>query len=106
MRPGHLRLTSPPLLRALMDRWDFSIADVAVVADTHRSAISHLLDGRGLGLRADRARRVAAALRVDLETLFVEPDASVPHGVTWGKGRQRPAEVQRLLAERGAQPTA
>jgi len=86
-----------------MDRWDYSMADVAVVADTHRSAISHLLEGRGVGLRADRAARVAAALRVDLETLFVERDAPVPQGVTPGKERRRPAEVERLLAERAAE---
>lgn len=104
MRAGHLRLTSPVLLRALMDRWDFSLADVAVVAGTHRSAISHLLNGRAVGLRADRARRVASALRVDLPTLFVEPGTPVARGVTWGKDRARPAEVERILAERDAPP--
>ena len=105
MRPGHLRLTSPPLLRALMDRWDYSIADVAVVAGTHRATVSHLLSGRELGLRADRARQVAGALRVDLETLFVEPDVPVPLGVTALWVRRRPPQVLRLLAERAEHPT-
>lgn len=104
VRRGSLRLTSPELLRALMNRWDYSLADVATVAGTHRSAIDHLLHGRSSGLREDCAVRVAAALRVDLETLFVDPTQSVPSSVTWGRGRPRPPEVRRMPDEQAAQP--
>lgn len=89
-----------------MNRWDYSLADVAVVAGTHRSAIDHLLHGRSYGLREDRAVRVAAALRVSLETLFVDPTVSVPSSVTWGRGRTRPPEVRRLMDEPAVRPPA
>lgn len=98
VRPGdYLRLTCPALLRALMDRWAYSLADVAVIAGTHRSAISHLVAGRAHALRAGSARRIARALRVELDTLFVAKGTPVPDGVTWGAHRARPPEVARIL---------
>jgi len=72
-----------------MGRYGYSLADLAVVADTHRSAISHLVEGRGAGLRADRAARVAAALHVDLSVLFIPPNEDLPV-VRQDHGRTRP----------------
>lgn len=75
------------------------LADLAVIASPHRSAISHLTQGRGRGLRAER---VADALRVPLEVLFVDPSEPVTDGGK-GRNRARPPDVEKALARKRAQ---
>lgn len=90
MQRGARRLTSPALLRALMDRYGYSLASLAEIAGVHRSFISHLVDGRSPGTTPERADLTAAALHVDVAVLFLAPGEELPPRPRSGAGPPRP----------------
>lgn len=61
-----------------MDRYGYSLADLAEIAGVHRSFISHLVDGRSPGTTPERAELIAAALHVEVAVLFLAPGEELP----------------------------
>ena len=76
-----MRLQSPDLLRSLMEdeRRNFSMSRLARYAGCSKSFISHLTSGRKKTCTPDLAERIAEALDVPVELLFV-PSASADGG--------------------------
>ena len=66
-----MRLTSPDMLRATMKRRSFSMARLARYAGCSKSMIGHLASGHKKTCTAALAERIAEALDVDTELLFV-----------------------------------
>lgn len=73
-----MRLASPALLREVMSRRGYSLADVASVVGCHRSAVSHLRSGRMTSLRTDRAVVLAELLRVPTDLLWLAEEEETP----------------------------
>lgn len=78
-----MRLQSPDLLRSLMEdeRRNFSMARLARYAGCSKSFISHLTSGRKKTCTPELAERIAEALSVPVELLFV-PSSSADSGQT------------------------
>jgi len=74
-----MRLTSGETLRALMNQYDYSNADVANFAGVGRSFISALVNGRRTSCTPQVAESIARCLRVPLEVLFT-PKGSADSG--------------------------
>lgn len=70
-----MRLSSPEMLRATMKRRDFSMARLARYAGCSKSMIGHLASGHKKTCTVALAERIAEALDVETELLFV-PSAS------------------------------
>lgn len=66
-----MKLRSRSVLRALMDQNGLSLTDVAKAAQCTRGFISHLTSGRRHSCSTDVALRIAGALSVPLNVLFV-----------------------------------
>jgi transcriptional regulator with XRE-family HTH domain len=66
-----MRLTSPEMLRATMDRRNFSMARLARYAGCSKSMIGHLCSGHKKTCTPSLATRIAEALDVPAELLFV-----------------------------------
>lgn len=66
-----MRLTSAETLRALMNQRGMSLGRLARYAGCSKSFISHLLSGRRRTCTPQLADRIAEALEVPLELLFV-----------------------------------
>lgn len=66
-----MRLTSPEMLRATMDRRNFSMARLARYAGCSKSMIGHLCSGHKTTCTPSLAIRIAEALDVPTELLFV-----------------------------------
>lgn len=74
-----MRLTSPDTLRALMAQRKLSYETLARYAGCSKSFISHLTSGRKNTCTPPLAERIAEALQVPLEIIFV-PSASAVGG--------------------------
>lgn len=74
-----MRLTSPATLRALMGQRGFSNSRTARYSGCSPSFIAHLLVGRKTTCTPALAQRIAEALDVPLDILFV-PTVSTPRG--------------------------
>lgn len=70
-----MRLQSPDTLRALMAQRNFSMERLARYSGCSKSFISHLTSGRKTTCTDGLGERIAEALEVPLEILFV-PSAS------------------------------
>lgn len=66
-----MRLASAATLRALMEQRDMSLGRLARYAGCSKGFISHLLSGRRNTCTPGLAERIAEALEVPLELLFV-----------------------------------
>lgn len=66
-----MKLQSPDILKALMQRREFSLSRLARYAGCNKSFISHLTSGRKTTCTPELAHRIAEALEVPLELLFV-----------------------------------
>lgn len=66
-----MRLQSPDTLRALMAQREFSMERLGRYAGCSKSFISHLTSGRKSTCTPELAQRIAEALAVPLEILFV-----------------------------------
>jgi len=66
-----MRLTSPDTLRALMKQRGYSMARLARYGGCSKGFISHLCSGRKPTCTVQLAERLAEALDVPLEILFV-----------------------------------
>lgn len=66
-----MRLTSPDMLRATMARRSFSMARLARYAGCSKSMIGHLASGHKRTCTPELASRIAEALDVPTELLFV-----------------------------------
>lgn len=71
-----MKLTSPATLKALMQQRDFSYARLARYAGCSKSFISHLVAGRKKTCGDPLATRIAEALSVPKEILFVEQSSA------------------------------
>ena len=74
-----MRLTSPTTLRALMAQRGFSLDRMGRYSGCSKSFISHLLAGRKATCTPELALRIAEALDVPLDLLFV-PSATTVSG--------------------------
>lgn len=76
-----MRLQSPDLLRSLMEdeRRDFSMSRLARYSGCSKSFISHLTSGRKKTCTPELAERIAEALGVPVDLLFV-PSVSADSG--------------------------
>lgn len=74
-----MRITSADTLRALMAQRQFSLDRMARYAGCSKGFISHLLAGRKSTCTPELALRIAEALEVPLDLLFV-PSASATSG--------------------------
>lgn len=81
-----MRLQSPDTLRALMAQRHFSMERLARYSDCSKSFISHLTSGRKATCSPALAERLAEALEVPVEILFV-PSTSTPRSVSVGGQR-------------------
>ena len=66
-----MRLSSPEMLRATMDRRSFTMARLARYAGCSKSMIGHLCSGHKASCTPDLAQRISEALDVPTELLFV-----------------------------------
>lgn len=66
-----MRLTSPEMLRATMDRRGFTMARLARYSACSKSMIGHLASGHKKTCTPGLAHRIAEALDVPTELLFV-----------------------------------
>lgn len=66
-----MKLRSAETLRALMRQDEFSLARLARYAGCSKSFISHLLSGRRSSCTTELGDRIAEALSVPVEILFV-----------------------------------
>lgn len=66
-----MRLQSPDTLRALMAQRSFSMERLARYSGCSKSFVSHLTAGRKTTCTPELAERIAEALEVPLEILFV-----------------------------------
>lgn len=66
-----MRLQSPATLKALMGQKRFSLERLARYAGCSKSFISHLTSGRKTTCTPELAQRIAEALEVPLEILFM-----------------------------------
>jgi transcriptional regulator with XRE-family HTH domain len=66
-----MRLQSPDTLRALMAQRSFSMERLARYSGCSKSFVSHLTSGRKSTCTPELAGRIAEALEVPLEILFV-----------------------------------
>ena len=73
-----MKLQSPDLLRSLMEdeRRNFSMARLARYSGCSKSFISHLVAGRKSTCTPDLAHRIAEALDVPTELLFVANESA------------------------------
>lgn len=71
-----MRLTSPDLLRATMGRRKFSLERLSRYAGCSKSMISHLTSGRKKSCTRDLAEKIAEALDVPVELLFVPGEST------------------------------
>lgn len=71
-----MRLANPATLAALMDQRDMSMGTLARYAGCSKGFISHLVAGRRRTCTPPLAERIAEALSVPLEVLFVPSVAS------------------------------
>ncbi len=74
-----MKLQSPETLRALMNQRGFSYDRLARYAGVSKSFISHLTAGRKTTCKPETAQRIAEALDIPLEILFV-PSVSADCG--------------------------
>ncbi|MFC8733133.1 helix-turn-helix domain-containing protein [Luteimicrobium sp. NPDC057192] len=70
-----MRLISPVALRQYIAFRGFSYSELGVRSDNSKSLIGHLATGERTATSPDRARRIAKALDVPVEALFV-PEVS------------------------------
>lgn len=70
-----VRLISPVALQTYIKFRDLSLREVAERSDNSKSLIGHLTTGERKSTSPDRARRIARALDVPVEVLFV-PEVS------------------------------
>ena len=66
-----MRLSSPEMLRATMDRRGFTISRLARYAGCSKSMVGHLVSGHKKSCTPALAERIAEALDVPTELLFV-----------------------------------
>lgn len=66
-----MKLTSAATLRALMDQRGFSMSRLGRYAGCSKSFIAHLCSGRKTTCTPQLAERIAEALEVPLDILFV-----------------------------------
>lgn len=82
-----MRLQSPDTLRALMAQRSFSMERLARYSGCSKSFVSHLTSGRKSTCTPDLAARIAEALEVPLEILFI-PHASMTNRGSVGNTRK------------------
>lgn len=82
-----MRLQSPDTLRALMAQRNFSMERLARYSGCSKSFVSHLTSGRKGTCSPELAERLAEALEVPLEILFV-PTVSTPRRESVGDTRK------------------
>lgn len=75
-----MRLQSPDTLRALMNQYNLSLGLLAEYSNCSKGFISHLLSGRRSSCTPKLADRIARALHVPTEVLFMPnvPTSSTP----------------------------
>jgi len=78
-----MKLTSAATMRALMDQRDFSLGRLARYAGCSKGFISHLLAGRRSTCTPQLAERIAEALQVPVEIIFMPSVSST--GAQTGK---------------------
>lgn len=66
-----MRLSSPEMLRATMDRRGFTLSRLARYAGCSKSMVGHLVSGHKKSCTPQLAARIAEALEVPTELLFV-----------------------------------
>lgn len=71
-----MRLSSPEMLRATMDRRGFSMARLARYAGCSKSMVGHLTTGHKKTCTPELAGRIAEALDVPTELLFVQSSST------------------------------
>ena len=81
-----MKLQSPDTLRALMAQRGFSYDRLARYAGVSKSFVSHLTSGRKTTCKPETAQRIAEALDIPLEILFV-PSLSADSGQTVRTGQ-------------------
>jgi transcriptional regulator with XRE-family HTH domain len=74
-----MRLTHPPTLKALIRQRGLSYSGLAGRVGCNKQFIGHLAVGRKAGATTELAQRIAEALEVPLDVLFV-PAASTESG--------------------------
>jgi transcriptional regulator with XRE-family HTH domain len=72
-----MKLRSSEILRAFMRQRDFSMSRLARYAGCSKSMISHLCAGRKTTCTEDLASRIAEALDIPIEALFVRKASAV-----------------------------
>lgn len=72
-----MRLTSPDTLRALINQRQFSYEQLARYAGCSKSFVSHLTSGRKNTCTPRLAERIAEALSVPRELIFVQSASAV-----------------------------
>lgn len=72
-----MRLSSPEMLRATMDRRGFTLSRLARYAGCSKSMVGHLVSGHKRSCTPQLAHRISEALEVPTELLF-EPNVSTP----------------------------
>lgn len=72
-----MRVSSAEMLHATMKRRDFSMARLARYAGCSKSMIGHLTTGHKKTCSPELAERIAEALDVPLELLFVPQSSTV-----------------------------
>ncbi|MEE1814266.1 helix-turn-helix transcriptional regulator [Streptomyces sp. SP18ES09] len=74
-QPTKQRLVNPVLLRLLMKRTgtgrEMSMRDLADIAGVPHQTIGHLCTGRRINIDSDTASRIAAAIGVDDDILWI-----------------------------------
>lgn len=83
-------LSSPEMLRATMDRRGFTLARLARYAGCSKSMVGHLVTGHKKSCTPDLAVRIAEALDVPTELLFL-PSSSTPRRQNDNLALGRPA---------------
>jgi len=74
-----MHLQSPATLKALMSQRGYSLTNLAQRADCSKAFVSHLLSGRKASCTPALAARIAHALGVPIDVLFLAP-VSAPSG--------------------------
>ena len=96
-----MELISAETLRALIKQRGLSYMTLGRWAGCHRSMISHLCAGRSKSCKPDLAQRIAEALGVPLELLFL-PHQSSDTGLNDRRDRTAPVGSASMITIGGA----
>lgn len=71
-----MRLSSPDMLRATIERRGFTLSRLARYAGCSKSMVGHLVSGHKKSCTPELAERIAEALEVPTELLFVANEST------------------------------